>query len=61
MIPTTTMTIVSMEQVPEQTQVYEKCIDHERNQSSSEQGNLHSNNQIDLVQQQTPGYGRYII
>lgn len=61
MIPTTTMTIVSMEQVPEQCQVYEKCIDQERNQSSSEQGNLHSNNLIDLVRQQTPEYGRYII
>ncbi|XP_012176762.2 rabphilin-1 [Bombus terrestris] len=56
MIPTTTMTIVSMEQVPEQSQVYEKCIDQERNQSSSEQGNLHSNNLIDLVRQQTPEY-----
>lgn len=54
MISTTTTTVMSTEQILEQSQIYEKRTDQEGNRSSSEQGSLCSNNQIDLVRQQIP-------
>ncbi|CAL7948960.1 unnamed protein product [Xylocopa violacea] len=55
-VPTTpTMTVISVEQTPEQFQMHKKSTDQEGNQSRLEQGNLllslSSNNQIDSTQQ----------
>ncbi|KOC69296.1 Rab effector Noc2 [Habropoda laboriosa] len=63
-VPTTpTTTIVPAEQVPEQLQIHEKCMDQEKSRTCLEQESLfsfRSNNQIDLSRQQMPEHGRYI-
>lgn len=61
-IPTTTIT--STEQISEQSQIHEKYIDLKKNRSYLEQDSFshhRSNNQTELIRQQIPDYGKYII
>lgn len=62
-IPTTTIT--STEQISEQSQIHEKYVDLKKNRSYLEQehsfSHHRSNNQTELIRQQIPDHGKYII
>lgn len=58
---TSTTTITSTEQIPEQSQIHEKYVNLKKNRSEQDSFSHLRNNQNVLIRQQIPDYGKYTI